>query len=247
MAGIDSISLQNAVVSLQNFLTEQAAQTSAASLETVRQAAVASEYPYPELAAQVFKFLQTKRVKLSDVTTEEVSDAFMTLLLDQEAVEALGAGKAQNPWQAVRLALRNTGQAIGQSLIDVYNTVRELGMGYTPTVLELSAELSALLKQLAATGKDGEAALRALGNKVGTEAWKIALLAALLRRRKKAGGDITDEELEEIFADKKLIAALEKETPEGPWDVYRAQGEALRMLRQFGQGLIELADASDAS
>jgi hypothetical protein len=235
---VESISLSNAVTSLQTFL----ARSTADSPDAVREKAVAADYPYPELAAQVFKFLQSKKVEVQKATQEEVSEAFLALLLDKDAVEALGAGRTQNPWQAVRAALRNTGSALGASLLDVYNTVRQRGLGYTPTIMELAGEMASLFAAFAAAGKSGEPAMRAFCQGRGVESWQVTLACMYLRRRGKAAGVPTDHDLEEMFADKKLVAALDKEHPDGPWDVYRAQGEALRMLRHFGESLIALAD-----
>lgn len=234
--------LRSAVTSLQQVLNESAAR-GATTEQAVRQQAAELDFPYPELAGQVFKFLQSKPNVALDkgLSADDISDAFMTLLLDAESVEALGAGRAKNPWLQVRAVLRQTGLHMGTSLIEIYNTVRQTGLGYAPTILELASSLGGLFAQLGAEGD--RAALAALGESLGFSAWQMALAAAWMKRRKKAGDLPTDADLEEIFADQSSMKELTE--IDGPWEVYTAQAETLRTLRYFGQSLEDLAEAVD--
>lgn len=242
-------SLRSAVTSLQQFLSDTA-QQGVTSPDVIRQQAVAAQFPYPELAAQIFKFLQGKRVSFgAGLSLEDISDAFLALLMDPDAVEALGAGKAKNPWLKVRNVLRNTGAQLGTSLIDVYNTVRATGLGYTPTILELAEILGGLFAELAEEDKRYDrkkggdlTALQKMARSRGLTPWQIALAALWMRRRKK---DLppTDADLEELFADREALEELMQS--DGPWDIYVTQSEALRTLRHFGECLVELAEAAE--
>jgi hypothetical protein len=173
--------------------------------------------------------------------------------MDEEAVEALGGRKAQNPWRAVREVLRNTGKNVGASLTELYAVVRESGLGYTPTILELAAELEALLQQAALTGGQelGEAVdiLKGRARERGVASWKVALACIWLRHRKRRGLTIdelpTDADLEELLGDPEILDELAKQEPDGPWDIYSAQSEALRTLRHFGQSLVLLAEEAE--
>ncbi len=244
-------SIRSAVTSLQSFLGPsakdgQAKQTPA----TVLQKAKAADFPYPELASQVFKFLQTKGgPNAAAPSAEDISDAFMALLMDADSVEALGAGKTRNPWLNVRAALRSTGANIGASLMEVYQNVRKNGLGYSPTLLDLASELRGLMgKAATADGPGDAAALKQAAQQQGLPPWKIALLMAWMARRSKKAGSTSasdipeDSELEELFSDEEALRELQLQNTDGPWDIYGSQAQALRTLRHFGQGLLELAD-----
>jgi len=242
-------SLHSAVASLQKFLN-QSADAGAKTPEGVRQQAKDTSFPYPELAAQVFSFLQTNKTSVEKgLNQEDISEAFMALLLDSSALEALGAGKAKNPWRAVRDLIQRTGQNLGTSMLEVYSVVRKTGLGYTPTILEMSAQISGMLAALA-KGEVPEGQfpqmLAQMAAEQGIPGWVVALIVVWKRRKKgwQVGDDPpTDEELEELLSDPELFKELKAESPDGPWDVYKAQAEQLRMLRHFGHSLIALSDA----
>ncbi|MEZ4271499.1 MAG: hypothetical protein R3C68_08730 [Myxococcota bacterium] len=237
-------SMHATVRHLQQFLSETA-KASPSSLDVVRDKAAQADFPYPELAAQVYQFLQKQRTSFSDgLSMEEISEAFMAMLMDSDAMELLGAGKTTNPWRAIRNVIRHTGKNVGASLIDLYNTVRKTGLGYTPTINDLAHELGSLCQE-AQTGATTQQ-LKALGDQRGLAPWQMALLFVWLRRRKKgeALDGPTELELEELFGETEFHNELAELAPDGPWEVYRSQSEALVMLRHFGRSLVELADAS---
>ncbi len=233
-------SLHSAVSSLQQVIADSAA-AGAKTPEAVKQQAAKADFPYPELAAQVFKFLQARpnAPLAKGLGADDISDAFMTLLMDADSVKKLGAGKAKNPWLQVRSILRQTGMNVGSSLLEVYNTVRQTGLGYAPSILQLAGKLGELFAKLGPKGD--AAALRDLGRALGLSPWQIALAAAWMKRRKKDEDLPTDADLEEIFADEELMQELLQ--TEGPWAVYTAQAQTLRTLRRFGESLEELAEA----
>ena len=235
--------LHSAVSGLQQVLTDSANQ-GASTADAVRRQAEAAHYPYPELAAKVFQFLQGRRdAPRLGLSLEEISEAFMSLLLDGDALEALGKGpKSRDAWLNVRKALRSTGHNFGTSLLDVYNEVRKTGLGYTPTLFELAGAMRSLFTDLAGTGKSTLDAMKELAEQRGFFAWQIALAAAWMKRRKDLAPP-TDADLEDMLADAALLAELKK--VEGPWDIYAAQGEVLSMLRHFGESLVSLADEVD--
>lgn len=239
-------SLRSAVDSLRDFIAESSAK-GATTPSQVRQHAAQASFPYPELAAQVFKFLKqspTHGARLGEqLTQDDISDAFLALLMDADAVEALGAGKTKNPWLNVRQVLRNTGANLGASLLEVYHVVRQTGLGYTPTILDLASLLKGLFSVAHQQGITGADALRQLAAQQGLAPWQIALALVWMRRRKKGDAVPTDADLEEIFADPTLMAELQQTA--GPWEVYTSQGEALRTLRHFGESLEALADATE--
>ena len=235
--------LQATLQSLQGFLNETT-QKGPQTPDSIRQQAISTDFPYPELAAQVFKFLQSsKQTNLkSGLSSDSISDAFVALLLDPAAVEALGAGKGKDVWMNVRQALQSTGAKIGMSLTEVYQTCRTTGLGYTPTILDLASEMRSLFGALSAQGQAGnESQLTQLAQNRGLFAWQIQLAIMWMRRSKKAGALPTDADLEEIFTDESLLRELQE--VDGPWEIYANQGEALALLRHFGQSLLDLADA----
>lgn len=229
--------LKATVSELRQFLTE-AAKSKPASLDVVRQQAAKAKFPYPELAAQVYQTLQGKRATLAKgLSTEDISEAFMTLLMDSDALEALGGGKKKNPWLAVREILQKTGLNVGSNLLEVYEVVRKYGLGYVPTILDLSSELGEIISKL---GPNAKPPFTELADRLGIPAWKIALAAAWLRRNKKEGVP-TDADLEEIFSDAETMKEL-SEVP-GPWEVYSKQAEALTVLRHFAESMVQLGEA----
>lgn len=246
MPKIKGSGLHSAVAGLQQVLTDSAAQ-GASTADAIRRQAEAAQYPYPELAAQVFQFLQGRReTPRLGLSLEEISEAFMSLLMDGDALEMLGRGpKSRDAWVNVRNVLRNTGFNFGTSLLDVYHEVRKTGLGYTPTLFQLANAFKQLFADVAAAiaaGRPGPQALAELAEQQGLYAWQIALASAWMKRRKDLSPP-TDADLEEMLADAELLAELKG--VEGPWDIYSAQGEVLRMLRHFGEAMLALADEVD--
>ncbi len=235
------VNLQSAISTLQDILTEPAKEGSPHTPQSIQQKAAAKDFPYPELAAQVFQFLQTQKTGGSkELNAENISDAFMTLLMSGKSLQALGGKQTQNPWLNVRAVLRNTGMGVGSSLLEVYHAVRQTGLGYTPTLLDVSSELSALWTQF--KGPQNLETLRAFMAAQGLDPWKARLLAMWFKR-KKGLGIPNDEDLEELLADHDNIEALQD--VDGPWEIYERQAQALRTLRSFGRALVSLADATD--
>jgi hypothetical protein len=238
--------LNSTLASLQSLLG-QAVQEGKQTPETIMAKATAAQFPHPELAAQVFKTLASNRnINLAaGPSAEDISDAFVALLMDPKAVEALGAGKGRDVWMNVRLALQSTGVKMGTSLAQIYETCRQTGLGYTPTILDLASQLRGLFKDLTAAGHEGSVEqLMLLGKSLGLSQWQIRLALVWMRRRKKEAGQLpTDADLEEIFADAELLKELKE--MQGPWQIYEKQGEALSMLRHFGESLIDLAQVVD--
>ena len=79
----------------------------------------------------------------------------MSLLMDSDALEALGGGKKKNPWLAVREILQKTGLKVGSNLLEVYEVVRKYGLGYVPTILDLASELGEIIAKLGPDAKGG--------------------------------------------------------------------------------------------
>jgi hypothetical protein len=226
-------SLRSTVTALQQILQDAGAKTP----DAVRQQALQEAYPYPELAAQVFARLDKAGSK--DFSVEQISDAFMALLMDADALDALGAGRAKNPWMQVRQVLQRTGMNLGGSLIALYDTVRRTGLGYVPTVLELAKELADGLQGMAPNAAALE--LQTLAQARGWAPWMVALVT-VWRRRRGSLVPPSDADLEELFADAECVKELHAH--EGPWEVYEHQSEALRILRHFGESLASLAESA---
>ena len=232
--------LHATVTTLRTILSEGGAQNAAQA----REKAAEARFPYPELAGRVFELLQTQRPTLhKSFSGDDISDAFLTLLMDPGTAESLGGGKTHNPWLNVRDILRSTGLHLGTSLTAVYEAVRANGLGYVPTVMEIAGGLAELVGQLTQQGALDPAALHQAATARGLPAWQIALALAWLRRRRGDGQLPTDADLEELLTDGEILAELRQ--TDGPWDLYIAQAKTLRTLRMFGQSLDTLADALD--
>ena len=145
-------SLHAAVRSLQQIFTGHEQEIAKNGANAVRKQAERVAFPDPELAAEVYSFLQrktgTKSVRFSE---EDLSEAFVALLMDGEAAEQLGVEQAANPWIHARGAMRNAGKKLGHALEDIDQVVRQTGMGYTPSLSDLAEEIGGVLRGEAAS------------------------------------------------------------------------------------------------
>ncbi len=224
-------SMHAAVQSLHQFYAQ--AQVAQAGVGGVRAEAQRLNFPDPELAARVASFLwRGKRTVGQPFTAEDVSEAFLAALLDDDSPVA----QAKNPWVHWRSVLRDAGRTLGVGLQEVWEVVTSCGFGYAPSLVGLAAELG----ELFANAADRNMALAEEEKAGRIDAWKAALGAAWLTKGGEA--EISAAGLAEVLLDHELRAQLD--AVPGPWDVLETQARSFAAHAGVADALALLADAS---
>lgn len=192
--------------------------------------------------AERFLAQQGERIQRG-ASAGEISETLLTLLLE-EGGRAGRASNKQTQLHELLTTLRQTSHSLGAALDSVGVTIRRLGFGYQPTLLDLRAELARLLGELApgTTIEQAAAALARLASSGQLEPWRAALFAWWLKRKQTVGLiPPGDEELEALMTDADALAELAG-AGSGPWEAYTAQATALLAHRRLGHALVEIEE-----
>jgi len=224
------------VTSVQHLLAETAAKGQKTVVPPPQPAAQTDTMEFAQRVVQRFLATQGEALRRG-VEPGDVSDALLKLLMEEDSQRRV----ARNQWTDLRNAVRQAGVRLGAALEALHDTVRTLGLGYRPTLVELAASLRAVIAKAGGCDKMSPQLLEQLIQSGALTPWQATLVRLWMARRKGAGAaPLTDEDLEALFLDS---AALEElaEAGGGPWDAYVAQAAALRAHRHMGEALDHLA------
>jgi hypothetical protein len=171
------------------------------------------------------------------IEPHDVSESLLKLLLEED-----GQRKAlRNQWTDLRNAVRQASVRLGAALEAMHETVRSLGLGYRPTLIELAAKLRAQLGQIGGPASLTVQHLEQWAKSGELATWQAALLRLWSSRREgSSAAALSDEALEALFLDADALEELAA-AGEGPWDAYVAQAAALRAYRHLGAALVQLS------
>jgi hypothetical protein len=167
----------------------------------------------------------------------DVSDSLLKLLLEEDSHRRL----ARNQWNDLRNAVRQASMQLGAALEALHETVRTLGLGYRPTLVELGAFLRSLVAKNGGVQNMTPQLLEQMVKSSAISFWQAALVRLWTSRKKGSlSPALADEDLETLFLDASALEELAV-SGDGPWDAYVAQAAALRAHRHLANVLENLS------
>ena len=208
-------SLSSTVASLQQILQQNASK--GVQAKGIEDAAAQANFPDPELAAEVYKHLQKQKVNVEALSQQDVSDAFMSLMLKDKGQ------KLAQPWVLARQEIRQSSAVVGKAFEDLAAATEQKGFGYKPDLQGIAEDLNQTQGPEHQAGK------------------------VLMQALQNANPEVQNADLNtlvDFLSDKQNIQNLKKSNPEISWKSYAAQAGNLLAHQQVGQALKDVEEAT---
>ena len=208
-------SLSSTVASLQQILQQNA--STGASAKEIADAAAQANFPDPELAAEVYKHLQKSKLNVEALSQQDVSDAFLTLMLKDKGQ------KLAQPWILARQEIRQSSAVVGKAFEDLAKASEQLGFAYKPDLQEVAKDL---------------------GNADGATHQAGQILQQALQNSQPEAAQTDLNSLVQFLSSKENVQNLKKNNPEISWESYASQAHSLKAHQNVGEALKQMTDAT---